>query len=48
MTTPQELVACIEKLASLPAVYYRIRDLLNDPDSSVQELADAVSARRWR
>lgn len=44
MTTPQELVACIEKLASLPAVYYRIRDLLNDPDSSVQELADAVSS----
>ena len=43
MSTPQELVACIEKLASLPAVYHRIRDLLDDPDSSVLELAEAVS-----
>ena len=44
MSTPQELVACIEKLASLPAVYHRIRDLLDDPDSSVLELAEAVSS----
>jgi HD-like signal output (HDOD) protein len=43
MSTPQELVACVEKLASLPAVYHRIRDLLDDPDSSVLELAEAVS-----
>lgn len=43
MSTPQELVACVEKLASLPAVYHRIRDLFDDPDSSVLELAEAVS-----
>lgn len=44
MTTPQELVACVEKLASLPAVYHRIRDLLDDPDGSVHDLAEAVSS----
>ena len=44
MSTPQELVACIEKLASLPAVYHRVRDLLDDPDSSMLELAEAVSS----
>lgn len=44
MSTPQELVACIEKLASLPAVYHRIRSLLDDPDSSVMDLAEAVSS----
>ena len=44
MSTPQELVACVEKLASLPAVYHRIRDLLDDPDSSMFELAEAVSS----
>lgn len=43
MSTPQELVACIEKLASLPAIYHRIRDILDDPDSSVQQLAEAVA-----
>ncbi|WP_374264272.1 HDOD domain-containing protein [Zoogloea sp.] len=43
MTTPQELVACVEKLASLPAVYHRIRALLDDPDSSIHEVADAVA-----
>lgn len=44
MSTPQELVACIEKLASLPAIYHRIRDILDDPDSSVQQLAETVSS----
>jgi len=44
MTTPQEFVACVEKLASLPAVYHRIRTLIDDPDSSVHELATAVSS----
>ncbi|KAB2964509.1 HDOD domain-containing protein [Zoogloea sp.] len=44
MSTPQELVACVERLASLPAVYHRIRALLDDPDSSVQDLANAVSS----
>lgn len=44
MSTPQELVACVEKLASLPAVYHRIRSLLDDPDSSVHDLANAVAS----
>ena len=44
MSTPQELVACIEKLASLPAAYHRIRELLDDPDSSVYQVADAVAS----
>lgn len=43
MSTPQELVACVEKLASLPAAYHRIRELLDDPDSSVVDVADAVA-----
>ncbi len=43
MSTPQELVACIEKLASLPAAYHRIRELLDDPDSSIHQVADAVA-----
>ena len=44
MSTPHELVACVEKLASLPAVYHRIRALLDDPESSVHQLAEAVSS----
>lgn len=44
MSTPQELVACVEKLASLPAIYHRIRSILDDPDSSVQQLAEALSS----
>lgn len=44
MSTPQELVACVEKLASLPAAYHRIRELLDDPDSSVHQVADAVAS----
>ncbi len=44
MTTPQELVACVEKLASLPAVYHRIRELIDDPDSSIHQLAEAVAS----
>jgi hypothetical protein len=47
MSTPQELVACVERLASLPAVYHRIRALLDDPDSSVQELAECRLQRCW-
>ena len=48
MSTPQELVACIEKLASLPAAYHRIRELLDDPDSSVYQVADAVASAQER
>lgn len=44
MSTPQELVACVEKLASLPAIYHRIRDIIDDPDSSVQQLAETLSS----
>ncbi len=44
MSTPHELVACVEKLASLPAVYHRIRALIDDPESSVHQVAEAVSS----
>lgn len=44
MSSAQELVACIEKLVSLPAAYHRIRQLLDDPDSSTQQMAEAVAS----
>ena len=43
MYSSQELVACVEKLASLPAVYHRIREQLDSPDGSVAEVARLVS-----
>jgi HD-like signal output (HDOD) protein len=44
MHSSQELVACVEKLASLPAVYHRIREQLDSPDGSVIEVARLVSS----
>lgn len=38
-----ELVEGVNELSSLPAVYQRIRTLLDDPDSSVMELAKVIS-----
>lgn len=43
MHSSQELVTCVEKLASLPAVYHRIREQLDSPDGSVVEVARLVS-----
>lgn len=44
MHSPQELVTCVEQLASLPAVYHRIREQLDSPDGSVIEVAKLVSS----
>lgn len=43
MHSSQELVTCVEKLASLPAVYHRIREQLDSPEGSVVEVARLVS-----
>lgn len=44
MTKAQEMVAGIEGLASLPAVYHQVRGVLDNPDSAITELANVVSA----
>lgn len=44
MTTAQEIVARIDRLASLPAVYFRIRKVLGDPDASLADLSKAISS----
>lgn len=43
MPVAQELVASLDKLASLPTLYYRIRELLDDPDVSVNTLANEIA-----
>ncbi|MDY0014105.1 MAG: HDOD domain-containing protein [Rhodocyclaceae bacterium] len=43
MHSAQELATSIEKLASLPAVYHRIREQLESPDGSVSEAARLVA-----
>jgi HD-like signal output (HDOD) protein len=42
MHSANELVASLEKLSSLPAVYHRIREQLESPDGSVGEVARLV------
>lgn len=44
MTKAQEMVAGIEELSSLPAVYHQVRGVLDNPDSSINDLANVVSA----
>ncbi len=44
MTTAQEMVSKIKELASLPAVYSQVRSVLDNPDSSVNDLANVVAA----
>ena len=44
MNKAQELVSGVEALASLPAVYHQVRAVLDNPDSSILELANVVSA----
>lgn len=44
MGKAQDMVAGIEELASLPAVYHQVRGVLDDPDSSINELSNVVSA----
>ena len=44
MTKAQEMVASIQELASLPAVYHQVRGVLDDSDSSITDLSNVVSA----
>ncbi len=43
MTTPRELAKDVTGLVTLPEIYIRIRDTINDPKSSIADLADIVS-----
>ncbi len=42
-TTPSELVKDISNLASLPDVYYHINQLVGQPNSTVDDIAEAVA-----
>ncbi|MEC5386983.1 HDOD domain-containing protein [Uliginosibacterium sp. H3] len=44
MHVAQELVASLDKLASLPSVYYRVRQALDDPDISLNTLSDLIGS----
>ena len=44
MHVAQELVASLDKLASLPSVYYRVRQALDDPDVSLNTLAELIGS----
>ncbi len=44
MHVAQELVASLDKLASLPSVYFRIRRTLDDPEASIQQLAEQIGS----
>lgn len=43
MHLAQELVAYIDRLATLPDVYLKIRAALDDPDVSIPEVADVIT-----
>lgn len=43
MPSAQELVAHVTALTSLPSVYFRVREVLESPDSSVSDVAQALS-----
>lgn len=43
MFTPQELVGSAVKLVTLPDVYLRLRGLLDDPDSSMMDVANLIA-----
>lgn len=44
MHSAQELVSQVDSLASIPAVYHRICELMDSPDSSMFEIARLISA----
>lgn len=44
MTTANDMVAGIDQLASLPAVYHQVRAVLDNPDSSINDLSGVVAA----
>lgn len=41
--TPDALVAQATHMVSMPAVYFRVRELVEDPNSSLADLADALA-----
>ncbi|MFO0773477.1 MAG: HDOD domain-containing protein [Nitrospiraceae bacterium] len=43
MSSAQELVASCDQLFSLPEIYVRVRDVVNDPNSSVADLAKVLA-----
>ncbi|HMW18869.1 MAG TPA: HDOD domain-containing protein [Accumulibacter sp.] len=43
MSTAADLVASISRLASLPEAYLRVKRVLDDPDSGLMELTEAIS-----
>lgn len=42
MMTPQQLVSDVENLVTLPEIYFRIRQSINDPASSINDVANVV------
>ncbi len=43
MSSPEELVSGTESLVSMPEVYFRVRALVQDPDSGPADIADVIS-----
>ncbi len=43
MSSPEELVSGTESLLSMPEVYFRVRALVQDPDSGPADIADVIS-----
>ncbi len=43
MSAARELVVSVGNLISLPDVYFRVREVINDPDSTMSNVAEAVS-----
>jgi HD-like signal output (HDOD) protein len=43
MPTAEDLVSQVDKLVTLPAVYLRVRSIVDDPRSSTQDMAQAIS-----
>ncbi|MDX1810851.1 MAG: HDOD domain-containing protein [Gammaproteobacteria bacterium] len=43
LKTPQELVKGVDKLVSLPEVCFLVNDLVNDPNSDIQQIGSVIS-----
>jgi len=43
MPTAAEIVSDIDRLVSMPAIYLRVKEVVEDPDGSVQSLAEAIA-----
>ena len=41
--TAQELVSSVETLLTLPDVYLRVKQVVDDPDSFMEDLVNAIS-----